>query len=239
VIVNSLSGNLLQETWALIADFGRFVEIGKRGLLQNSHLAMRPFDRNVTFSGVDLRSFFDKRPEELRECLSELVDLLQRKIIVPIRPVTTLPISQIATGLRKLQSGQNVGKIIVTMGPDDCVLAECPPPLGVPSGQLLRPDATYLITGGTGGIGLSLASWMIENGARSVVLLGRSGSSRPEVRKLLERHEGTDVRVRAVACDVGSRTELVHALQSIQDLPPVRGVVVHGALYLRVSCLLI
>lgn len=54
VIVNSLSGNLVQETWALIGDFGRFVEIGKRDLLQNSDLGMRPFDRNVTFSGVDL-----------------------------------------------------------------------------------------------------------------------------------------------------------------------------------------
>lgn len=236
VIVNSLGGNLLQETWALIADCGRFVEIGKKDLLQNSYLAMRPFDRNVTFSGVDLRALFDQRPEELRECLTQVVDLLQRKIIAPVRPVTTLPISQIATGLRNLQSGRNVGKIVVTMGPDECVLAECPPPLVRPSGRLLRPDATYLITGGTGGIGLDLASWMIENGARSVVLLGRSGSSRPEVRKLLERHKGTDVRVRAVACDVGSREELTHALQAIQDLPPVRGVV-HGALFLRDSLL--
>lgn len=235
VIVNSLSGNLLQETWSLVADFGRFVEIGKRDFLQNSHLAMRPFDRNVTFSGVDLRAYFDKRPQELRECLLEVVDLLQRGIIAPIRPVTTLPVSQIATGLRKLQSGQNVGKIIVTMGPEDSVLAECPPPLAAPSGGLLRPNATYIITGGTGGIGLSLAPWMVDNGARNVVLLGRSGASRNEVKKLLERHEGTEVRMRAVACDVGSRTELEHALQSIQDLPPVRGVV-HGALYLRVSC---
>jgi NADPH:quinone reductase-like Zn-dependent oxidoreductase/ubiquinone/menaquinone biosynthesis C-methylase UbiE len=237
VIVNSLSGNLLQETWALVGDFGRFVEIGKRDLLSNSYLGMRPFDRNVTFSGVDLRTLFDRRPEEERECLADLVDLVQCKVIVPIRPVTTLSISQLTSGLRKLQSGQNIGKIVVTIGPDDFVLADCPPTLGAPSGQLLHPDATYLITGGTGGIGLSLASWMINNGALNVVLLGRSGSSRPKVRKLLEQYEGTNVRMRAVACDVGSRTELVSALELIKDLPPVRGVV-HGALYLRVSCLL-
>ncbi|TVY55852.1 Compactin diketide synthase mokB, partial [Lachnellula cervina] len=236
VIVNSLSGNLLQETWDLIGDFGRFVEIGKRDLLQNSYLGMRPFDRNVTFSGVDLRTLFDRRPEEEKECLAELVDLVQRKVIVPIRPVTAVPISQLAIGLRKLQSGQNIGKIVVTLGPEDTVLADCPPTLSVPSGQLLRPDATYLITGGTGGIGISLASWMVKNGALNVVLLGRSGSSRPEVKKLLEQYEGTDVQMRAVACDVGSRTELVSALQSIKDLPPVRGVV-HGALYLRDSLL--
>ncbi|RFU29315.1 hypothetical protein B7463_g7051, partial [Scytalidium lignicola] len=234
VIVNCLSGNLLQETWALIADFGRFVEIGKRDFLQNSYLGMRPFDRNVTFSGVDLRTLFNQRPEEERECLQDLVNLLQRKVIVSIRPVSTISISQLATGLRKLQAGQNIGKIVATIGQDDSVLAESPPVLDVPPGQLLRSDAIYLITGGTGGIGRSLASWMVENGARNVVLLGRSGSSRPEVRKLLEEYEGTNVHMRAITCDVGSRTELVSALQSIQDLPPVRGIV-HGALYLRDS----
>ncbi|KAK7756454.1 putative PKS/NRPS-like protein biosynthetic cluster [Diatrype stigma] len=232
VVINSLSGNLLQETWSLMADFGRFVEIGKRDLLQNSHLGMRPFDRNVTFSGVDLRAYFNQRPEELRDCLSEVADLLQRKIIVPIQPVTTLPISQIATGLRKLQSGQNIGKIVVTMGPDERVLAENPPALGGMSGSLLRPDATYLITGGTGGIGISLGAWMIDNGARNVVLLGRSGSSRPEVQRLLKQYENSDANLRAIACDVGSREELVQALDSIRDLPPVGGVI-HGALYLR------
>ncbi|KAJ5101975.1 polyketide synthase, partial [Penicillium alfredii] len=232
VIVNSLAGNLLQETWGLIAEFGRFVEIGKRDLLNNSHLGMRPFDRNVAFTGVDLRAYFEKRPEEMRECLSDVVDLMRRQVIVPIRPVTILPVSQIATGLRKLQSGQNVGKIVVTMDPDEYVLAECPPPPGIPSGQLLRPDATYVITGGTGGIGLSLGPWMVENGALNVVLLGRSGSSRPEVQKVLQEYEGTDVCMRAIACDVGSHEDLLNAVQSIRDLPPVKGVV-HGALYLR------
>lgn len=234
VIVNSLSGSLLQETWTLIGDFGRFVEIGKRDFLQNNYLGMRPFDRNVTFSGVDLRTLFMRRPGYEQECLSGLVDLVQRKVIVPIRPVTTLPISQLAVGLRKLQAGQNIGKIVVTMGLDDSVLAESLPSLEIESGQLLRGDATYLITGGTGGIGLSLASWMVKNGARNVVLLGRSGSSRPQVRELLDQYEGSAVQMRAIACDVSSRTELVSAIESTRDLPPIRGVV-HGALYLRVS----
>ncbi|CAM1509651.1 Fc.00g033900.m01.CDS01 [Cosmosporella sp. VM-42] len=232
VIVNSLSGNLLQETWAVIADFGRFVEIGKRDLLQNSYLTMRPFDRNVTFSGVDLRTLFLSKPKEHRECQSEVIDLVNRKVVVPIRPVTALPISQMATGLRKLQSGQNIGKIVILMGTGERVLAEGPPPLRLSAGKLLRPDVTYLITGGTGGIGLSLGPWMVENGARNVILLGRSGSSRPEVRKVLEQYHNTDVRVRAVACDVGLREDVANALLSIKDLPPVGGVI-HGALFLK------
>jgi epothilone polyketide synthase D len=39
----------------------------------------------------------------------------------------------------------------------------------------LRPDASYLITGGLGGLGLTLAGWLADRGARHVVLTGRSG----------------------------------------------------------------
>ena len=234
VVVNSLSGDLLQETWSLMADFGRFVEIGKRDFLQNSYLAMKPFDRNITFSGVDLRAYFDKKPQELRECLLEVVDLLEKKAVRPIQPVTEMPISQIATGLRKLQSGQNIGKIVVTFDESDKVLAESPPPSGIWTGKLLRPDATYLVTGGTGGIGLSLGPLLVENGARNVILLGRSGSSRPAVQKVLEQFKDTDINMRAIACDVGKRDDVLSALEAIKDLPPVRGII-HGALFLRVS----
>ena len=195
VVVNSLSGDLLQESWSLVSDFGRFVEIGKKDILQNKYLGMRPFKNNVTFFALDLRSYFEKRPEGLKECLAEVVDLMERNVVVPIRPVTTLPLCEIGAGLRKLQSGRNIGKIVVTMGPEECVLAECPSPLAGPSGGLLRPDATYIITGGTGGIGISLGSWMVENGARNVVLLGRSGSSRPKVQSLLDRYANTDALV--------------------------------------------
>lgn len=233
VIANSLSGNPLQETWAVISEFERFVELGKRGLLQNSYLTMRPFDRNVTFSGVDLRTLFLNRPEEHRACLSDLTGLIKSGVIVPIQPLTAVPISQIAKGLRKLQSGQNIGKIVITMDPDERIIAEGPSPLQIPTGNLLRADATYIITGGTAGIGLSLVPWMVEHGAHNLLLLGRSGSSRPDFQKVLQQYENTGVHVRAVACDVGRREDLVHALHCIQDLLPVRGVI-HGALFLKV-----
>ncbi|KAL9617355.1 MAG: hypothetical protein Q9160_007843 [Pyrenula sp. 1 TL-2023] len=221
VVVNSLSGELLMETWSLCANFGRFVEIGKKDAFQNSNLPMKPFSSNVTFSGVDLRDLFKHRPEELREIFSEVISLLHRKVIVPIKPITILPVSQFATGLRKLKCGENIGKTVVTFGKDESVLAES---ALRPSHVTLNPNATYLITGGTRGIGLDLAYWMIENGAQNVVVLGRSGASGLEVTKLLKRYQGTDVCVRAFSCDVGSRMELASVLESMKDLPPVRGV---------------
>lgn len=231
VVVNSLSGKDLVETWALCAKFGRFIEIGKKDAFENSYLPMRPFHSNATFISIDIPELFKYRPREMEDVFSKVVELIQRRVAVPIKPLTVLALSEFSAALRKFKSGDNIGKIVVNLGANERVVAET---ALRPTQVSMNPNATYLITGGTRGIGLNLASWMIENGALNIVLLGRSGSSGSDVQKMMKQHEGTDVCVRAIACDVGSRTALASVLENIKDLPPVRGVV-HGALQLNVS----
>ncbi|KAG6037813.1 putative secondary metabolism biosynthetic enzyme [Claviceps sp. Clav32 group G5] len=228
VIVSSLGGERLVDTWALAAHFGRFVQIDKKAALNDTNLPMRAFERNVSFSSIDIRDLYQKRPAEMKEVLNEVLRLMERRVVVPIQPVTVFPMSQFSSALRKLKLGDTTGKIVMALGQDEQVMAESalqPTPLS------LKTEATYLITGGTRGIGLNLAYWLIENGARNVVLLGRSGGSGPEVKNLLDKYRETDVTVRAFACDVGSREQLAMAVKSIQDLPPVCGVI-HSALLL-------
>jgi NAD(P)-dependent dehydrogenase (short-subunit alcohol dehydrogenase family)/acyl carrier protein len=92
----------------------------------------------------------------------------------------------------------------------------------------IRSDATYLITGGLGGLGLETARWLVERGARALVLVGRrapSASASEAVRAL----EGAGVRVSVASVDV-SREEAVSALLRRMDaeLPPLRGII-HAA----------
>jgi NADPH:quinone reductase-like Zn-dependent oxidoreductase len=54
VVLNSLAGEALRRTWECIADYGRFIEVGKKDILGNSGLEMMPFLRNVTFAGVNI-----------------------------------------------------------------------------------------------------------------------------------------------------------------------------------------
>lgn len=237
VVVNSLSGELLQDTWSLIAEFGRFVEIGKKDILANSHLGMRQFERNVSFFSVDLVPYLSRKSERIQAYLARMLDLLEAKMIEPIQPIHEVPVSDIVSGFRALQSGQNIGKIVAVMGKNDRVMAELTSPLRPEGGcALLRSDATYLITGGTGGIGRSLVPWMLQNGAANVILLGRSAISNPEVARLISQYNcpSMGVHVRAVVCDVSSRDGLVSALEAVQDLPPVKGVI-HGSMNLRDS----
>jgi acyl transferase domain-containing protein/thioesterase domain-containing protein len=93
---------------------------------------------------------------------------------------------------------------------------------------VFRDDATYLITGGLGMIGLRTARWLVEReGVRSLVLTGRGGAhgAAAEVVEQL-RHRGA--RVQVVAADVGQEADVLRLIDGMRGLPPLRGVI-HAA----------
>lgn len=61
VVLNSLTGDLPQETWRCIAKFGRFIEIGKRDFLNGAKFSMRGFLRCTSFTAMDLEEFWIER----------------------------------------------------------------------------------------------------------------------------------------------------------------------------------
>jgi len=91
-----------------------------------------------------------------------------------------------------------------------------------------RADATYLITGGLGGIGLVVAQWMIEQGVRHLVLLSRRPPDRA-TQATLERLQQRGATVRIVQADVAIPEQLESVLNTIQEsMPPLKGVI-HSA----------
>jgi acyl transferase domain-containing protein/acyl-CoA synthetase (AMP-forming)/AMP-acid ligase II/acyl carrier protein len=88
--------------------------------------------------------------------------------------------------------------------------------------EALRAGATYLVTGGTGGIGGALAESLAGRGARTIVLVGRNPDlASPRVDAL--RRAG--VRVEVLAADVSDLAACRGVLERIDaGLPPLRGV---------------
>lgn len=96
-------------------------------------------------------------------------------------------------------------------------------------GRLLkvRADATYLITGGLGGLGLAVAGRLADEGACSLVLAGRSLPDEEPVPVAALRARGVRVELRrADLADARSVAELLDFVR--RDMPPLRGVV-HAA----------
>lgn len=90
---------------------------------------------------------------------------------------------------------------------------------------VIRGDATYLVTGGTSGLGLRCARWLVERGARHLVLSSRRGhSDETEAAVSALRHAGAEVRV--AAADVTRTSDIARLVQDIEGtMPPLRGVI--------------
>ncbi|KAL4881183.1 hypothetical protein BJY04DRAFT_227866 [Aspergillus karnatakaensis] len=85
-------------------------------------------------------------------------------------------------------------------------------------------EATYLIVGGSGGLGRAIIRWMAEHGAKHIILLSRSGASSGSVQAMLSNLRNRGVNITALACDASSESSLATALESCsQIMPPVRG----------------
>lgn len=102
----------------------------------------------------------------------------------------------------------------------------------------LRRDAAYLITGGLGALGLETAQWLVEHGARHLVLVGRSGLPERSTWAHLDDHrvravlalENAGARVEVHSCDVGDQNALARLREqrAAECRPPIRGVI-HAA----------
>ena len=223
VVLNSLSGELIQQSLDLLRDQGRFIELGKRDYFQNKQLAMRPFLRNLSFSLLDLDGLLRKRPAAMRVALAEIWEHFARGIF-SVPPITEFRMDQATNAFRTMAQARHIGKLVLTNHAEDLRIAV---PMAKP--VQIRSDSSYLITGGLGGLGLHVAQWLCEQGAGQVVLMSRTTHPTAKQRASVEQMNQTGCRVQVVSCDVAERAGVNGALQDISDSGlPLRGVI-HAA----------
>jgi NADPH:quinone reductase-like Zn-dependent oxidoreductase/acyl carrier protein len=222
VVLNSLSGEFLEKSFALLRSYGRFVELGKRDYYANNQLGLQPFLRNLSFSLVDLRGMTVERPSRVRALFEELLGLVASGAFRP-PPIEVLSIGQATEAFRKMAQAQHVGKVVLTLESPEAGIR-----VAAESAAEIRADGTYLITGGLGGLGLSVAGWMAGRGAGHLVLVGRSGAASEEQRSAVASLEERGTRVTVCKADVSDRRALEGVLSAIPRELPLRGVV-HAA----------
>jgi emericellamide synthase (highly reducing iterative type I polyketide synthase) len=118
VVLNSLSGDATRESQNCLAQFGRFVEVGKKDLLLNARMETQYLEKNATFSAVDLGMVAQHIPSKFQEILRTVIDLVHTQKLQAVHPVTLLPISELETAFRQMQTGKHVGKLILQIDHD-------------------------------------------------------------------------------------------------------------------------
>jgi polyketide synthase 12/myxalamid-type polyketide synthase MxaB len=211
VVLNALGGETIAASLQALASGGRFIEIGKKESWSRARMtAARP---DVEYSVVDWSQTAADDPGVIGALLRDLVERYGQAPM-PL-PVTVYPPGEAIRAVRQLGSGRVIGKCVV----------DAPALQIAPS---VRAEATYVVTGGLSGLGLATGRWLVDEGARQLVLVGRRA---PDERtsSALEEMRAAGAVVRAVECDVADEPRLRDALdRALLDLPPLKGIV-HAA----------
>lgn len=232
-VVNSLTGELLDASWRIMADGGTMVEIGKKDILDRNMLAMEPFDRNCSFRAVDLS--YTKHMDEhmIARLFSELFTYINAGHLKPIHPITTFGFDAIPAALAHIRSGKHIGKIVISNQQQIGEDTELPIRPAIQKLRL-KPDVSYLIVGGLKGACGTLAVHMAQHGARQLVISNRSGINDDASAQVIRDCEFYGCKVVEAKGDVCDYESVKQIFKSI--IPHVAGII-QGAMLLRVSAL--
>lgn len=220
LVLNSLAEEKLQASIRCLAQHGRFLEIGKFDLSNNSPLGMAIFLKNVTFHGILLDALFDEDSPEKREVVQLVANGIKSGAVRPL-PRSVFNSEQIEEAFRFMASGKHVGKVLLKVRDEEFkgrLLVNAMPR------TYLDPEKSYVIIGGLGGFGLELAGWMVERGATKLVLVSRSGVTAGYQDLCVRRWREQGVTVETPKADVTTVAGATALLKSCAAIGPVGGI---------------
>ncbi|XP_066280817.1 probable polyketide synthase 1 [Branchiostoma lanceolatum] len=220
VVLSSLYGDLQTATMKSLKAGGTFCEIGKRSILEGVGMDMGPLLNNKTFLSVQLDLLMKERPKYVRKMMETICSLLDKGLVAPVL-TTVKTIDDYKETFRWMSKGQHVGKVVFE------IPLEFEPESVVPSTHILEANGTYLITGGFGGVGQALARWLVDHGAKHIVLLSRNGCKTAENVHTVEYIESKGGKVYTYEVDVSNKTSLSNVLIHLRadtSVPALKGI---------------
>ncbi|MGK7886311.1 MAG: SDR family NAD(P)-dependent oxidoreductase, partial [Crocosphaera sp.] len=86
-------------------------------------------------------------------------------------------------------------------------------------------DKTYFITGGLGALGLKVAQWMVEEGVKYLVLIGRKKPT-SEAQSILSQMKKQGVKIEIMSADVSEEKAMKEVFETIESkMPPLKGII--------------
>ena len=214
VVLNSLTGAVLDSSVAVLAAGGRFVELGRgEALSRRTEERIAP---GGSYFAPNVAATCLANPERFGSVLRDAVGAVARGEFAPL-PYHVFESHDVAVAFRLMARGGHVGKVVIRAGDG----ASEP---GQPSAAI-SSDSTYLIVGGLGDLGLLVAERLVGLGARHLALMSRRTVGEAE-RAAIDRLTDSGAQVLVLAGDVSRREDVDLALGRIrQECPPLRGVV--------------
>ncbi len=206
IILNSLSGEAIERGISILAPFGKFIEIGKRDIYENNALNLRVMRNNISFHAVDVSRLIAADPVLTAEIMSALSTAFNDGYYKPIHH-QVYPITSAKYVFKKMSQGKHIGKLILNHMQDDFFVKD-----RRNNEIIIKPQKAYMIVGGLGDFGLTVADWLVSEGARKIIFVSRSGANtdnkQARVDLLITQEVSVDIEECDV-CDAGAINKLV------------------------------
>lgn len=222
ILLNCTFTPALSDICSILAVFGRLVDVGLQETRRTARLETKVLAKNASYTVVDMALLAEAKPALLKEAFTCALDLVADSKVQLLPKIMTYPLNEAKEAFEPSRPGHKVLEVVADMS-----LMTQP---SRPAQAKLRHDASYLVVGGTGGIGRVITRYLVQLGATRIITLSPSGNDKAETRQLagelsrqgveLENVKGTAAdfdTLKRIARDSGAR--------------PVRGVIHAGAVF--------
>lgn len=199
IILNSLNGEFVDKSVDILKQGGKFVEIGKLQVWDKQKFRDKRPD--AQFYMFDLSEIDDNKISVL---LQEIMHMIQNRNVNPL-PVKEFSISKVEQAFRYIQQAKHIGKVALIFSND------------FNSTMLTRADASYLITGGLGGLGLNILSWLANKGAKHIVLTSRSKANEA-AREIITKLIKQGIKIEVVQANISKYEDVQQVLSHCDNI---------------------
>jgi len=225
VVLNAIAGEALYQSFELLASYGRFVEIGKRDITENTGLPMQQFNNNISFLGIDVDRLMMERPHVVQQIHRDIEKYYEQGVFKAVN-THLFPAKDAVEAFNFMLQSKHMGKVVIDFNDQE---VEVPVKR---EKRKIAADATYMITGGTGGFGLQIAQWLSAKGVKQLVLASRSGAKSEEAKEAIRQMEANGTKIYAEPVDITDDKAVAAVVAKIKsDMPPLKGII-HGAVVL-------
>jgi len=211
VVLNSLNGDFIGKSFDVLAQGGRLLEIGKIGVWSQAQaIEYRP---DVIYYSFDLGEETADDPSIITRMLNAIMADFEAGHLVPM-PQTVFAINEVIDAYRYMQQTKHIGKVVLNFSPEH--------------EQIIHENASYLITGGLGALGLQVAQSFADRGARHLILASRGGKTPEAARSTIQAMIERGITVTVARADVARAEDVARILSNIPDDEPLTGII-HAA----------
>ena len=230
VIVNMLAGDLAAANKEILASDGTMIELGKYEDRVKIHAEIQTTLPDANLMTVDIDSLWLKDPDLISKLFRASIKRVTDGDLPPL-VYQEFPAANVREAFRHMASAAHIGKILLT---SDGSLTHG----RLQQQSIIQNFGAYVVSGGTRGFGLATAKWLVQQGAKHVVVIGRNRKVAKGLTDYCQEASTLGCEIHVLAADICDRQAFHLALTAVlENLPPLRGVF-HCAMNIKDSTII-